>query len=797
MTAVISASPGSGFSVPLNEDDEAQSWEFLESIDNGAGAAAGSYSGSGSGELVFAPPTAGSPSIISQGSWGLVQQHNHHAAGHHQQQTLNQTPSPVMSSQHSSGHSHSHSQSHSHTQHALSPSPYSGTGTGTFGVGDVSATASMNDGIGGTPMMFDFASNMPLNSPQQQQQHHHQQHQTSHDDFVTQALLSEQVAAFSRVSQDFGYSAQDLMMTQFSGGFGNSMQMMPDASFNTLDPQAQLAQQLGIPLSMQGNANVEPWDPTRTTSMQASSLVTDHFTPPAVSDGSSVSLSPRAPLSPPVKQEPRSATKKTAPQPMAGPRRASSGIQKTQKKRKSSSATRSRSDSPDQAKIQDGMFMFCNQTQDTWANGGVVDMEHADRPSAKGRKGGLSEEKRANALRVRQVGACFCCRMRKVACDGERPCRQCKKLCTQVPEAVCWKFADFNAYLFPEFIRGHLQKEQTAQFITDNVASFTLNGVDTPCTVTLSSGITFASKLVIRAKFFTAKNVTSDAMQQWFHFIGDRGVDLESLRAAPIGLDIADGSGSGSQRNELRRKVEAYMDALVSEPSYSLQLTDAIRKTTLPREVLQLVHKYAQQSSDSIVRRALAIYAMHYVMTRQLTMTQQSIASLQMVNPVAATGPYMTPRLLNRQIKTIVDDVMQHEVQALFDDFTSRLKKKHQKEWAPCMAAFLVFTLLMEAVEAAADVFAITDNEIEMRSQRQARFRRSEALNNNMSIENMAFKQFAFQFHNIYSTHSRDGAGKTFNPLNDTDGWEELRQLDPAAAELVSGLRTLTDFNCE
>lgn len=747
MAAVLpsGASPVSGYSMPLNEDDESsQSWEFLESFS----ADAGSFAGSGAGEMVF---PAASPSIISQGSWNVVST----TPGQHMRAL--QTPSPVMSQ----------------NANLLSASPFSGAAT--FG----GAPAANLDNGNGTTMVFDF-SNVPLDTQQQSPQHQ----------FVTQALLNEQVAALA--PQDFMYSPEDLMISGLNVGF-DTAPMMPEATFNALEQQTQFRQQLGIPLSMQGHANVEPWDPT---GMQNNVFVSEQFTtPPPRSDGSSISLSPRSPSSPPVKQEPRQPSKRANQQAIHSVPRRPSGVQKTQKKKASTSP---RADSPNHNnnKFKDGMLMFCNQTVDNWGKNAFGDMENIERSSQKGRKGALSEEVRANALKVRQTGACFCCHIRKVKCDQARPCKNCVKLCTQVPEAVCWKFADFNDVLFPDFIRGHFRKEAMAKFVHDNVASFTVNGVDTPCIVTLSSGATFGAKLVVKAKFFTARAVTSDIMQQWYHFIGDRGVDLEALRAAPIGLDIADGAASGSLRSELRRKVEAYVDALVAEPSYSLQLTDSIRKTMVPRKVLHLVQQYAQASGAPIVRRALSIYAMHYVMTRHLTMTTQSIASLQQANPVAAAaGGFMTPRLLNRQIKTIVDDVLQQEVHALFDEFTKRLKQKHRTQWAPCLAAFLVFTLLMEAIETAADVFAITDTEIEMRSRRQARFSRAQALEINNTIENMPFKQFAFQFHNIYSTHSRDASAKSFNPLCGED-LNDLRELDPAGLDLVLGLRNILQFDC-
>ncbi|PSR94394.1 hypothetical protein BD289DRAFT_363469 [Coniella lustricola] len=420
-------------------------------------------------------------------------------------------------------------------------------------------------------------------------------------------------------------------------------------------------------------------------------------------------------------------------------------------------------------------------------------MENIERSSQKGRKGALSEEVRANALRVRQTGACFCCHIRKVKCDEQRPCKNCVKVCTQVPELVCWKFADFSEILFPGMMRNHFQREETARFIEQNISSFTINGIETPCRITLSSSERFATKLVLMAKFFTTKDAASDINTHWYHFIGYQGIEMAKLKAAPVGLDIPDGAAGASQRSELRRKIETYAESLAMEPDYARQVTTAIRKTLVPFKILNIVRQYGIKSGASIVRRALTILGMHYVMTRQLLITQQSIAGLQHINTTTPNGPFMTSRLLNRQIKMVLDDIMQQEINTIFDDFTKRLKGKNRKQWAPCFAAFLVLCLLMEAIETAADTFAIAGCEIELRSGRPPNFMRKQALELNEEIENMPFKQFAIQFHNIFQTHQRESAAKTFNPLFG-DGLEEFAKDDPAAWELVSSLRNLIDM---
>ncbi|KAH8889280.1 hypothetical protein GQ53DRAFT_630086, partial [Thozetella sp. PMI_491] len=408
----------------------------------------------------------------------------------------------------------------------------------------------------------------------------------------------------------------------------------------------------------------------------------------------------------------------------------------------------------------------------------------AMRPSQRGRKGPLANDTKENALQVRRLGACFCCHARKVKCDKERPCRNCKKLTVQVPQVICWQFQDFLPVLFPDFIRGHFRKDEMTRFITENIVGFAVDGAEQSCSVELFSGPRFTTTFAVTAKFFTAK--TPDVLQHWHLTNGRNAVDLQSRGAAPIGLDME----GGPQKEELKKKAKEYIQAIIQEPAYAEQVTDSLRHTDLPRKVLRIVQNYSYRCDSPIVKRALSIYAMHYVMTRHLCLTRQTIVNLGPTKLVPQNVPWVTPRVLNRQIKAVVDEMMMREMQLLFENFSKSLKPKSRKEWAPCLAAFLILTLFMESVETAADSFVISQNEVNLRNRAQPKWKRSFALDINKEVENLPFKQFAYQFHQIYQTHSKDASAKSFNPLLD-DGCFEQGELDRYAAEMVWQLRKL------
>ncbi|XXH05161.1 hypothetical protein Hte_011586 [Hypoxylon texense] len=413
----------------------------------------------------------------------------------------------------------------------------------------------------------------------------------------------------------------------------------------------------------------------------------------------------------------------------------------------------------------------------------------AMRTTQRGRKGPLAHETKESALQVRRLGACFCCHSRKVKCDKERPCKNCKKLTAQVPQIMCWQFGDFLPVLFPDFIRSHFKKDQMTSFISEHVENFKPNGTELTCQVELFSGARFGSTLSIPASFFTPKS--AEILQHWHMNMDMSQMDLQSRGAAPIGID----PDNATQREELKKRAREYIQNLTAEPMYAEQVTDAIRSTQLPRKVLTIIQRYAQRSESaqaSMVKRALSIYVMHYVLTRQLCLTNATIVSLRDTNLVSQNNPWLTARVLNRQVKAVLDELLLKEMQSLFDGFSKSLKPKLRKEWAPCLAAFLALCLFMETVEAAADTFVISQNEIAMRNRSRPEYRRDFALALCREIDNMPFKQFAYQFHQIYQTHTRDTGAKAFNPLVDANAGQ-IAELDPAAAEMVAALKELLE----
>ncbi len=312
----------------------------------------------------------------------------------------------------------------------------------------------------------------------------------------------------------------------------------------------------------------------------------------------------------------------------------------------------------------------------------------------------------------------------------------------------------------------------------------------------------------------------------------------------PVGIDPKD----GNQREALRRRAREYVHSLAAEPRYAEQVTDSLRGTQLPRRVLEIVQRYAQRAQSAMVRRALAVYATHYVLTRQLCLTPGTLDRLQRLQQAQpAKLPFLSPgigahsaltttRVLNRQVKAVLDEHLLKETQGLFAAFGSALKPRSRAEWAECLASFLVLCLLFEGIEAAADTFVVSEAEVALRTRRRSTAAtvafdadenkvgggggfavggRRQALDVCREIDNLPFRQVAYRFHAVYQTHhvresgvgppangssaggsGSGSAGLTFNPLVDP---KLDMDLEPAAAEMAASLRALLDIDgsCE
>ncbi|KKA27230.1 hypothetical protein TD95_005151 [Thielaviopsis punctulata] len=406
----------------------------------------------------------------------------------------------------------------------------------------------------------------------------------------------------------------------------------------------------------------------------------------------------------------------------------------------------------------------------------------------RGRKGPLNSKTKEAALEVRRKGACFCCRLRKVKCGMERPCSNCVKLHDSIPQLMCWQFEDFVATLFPGFVREHFREDAVASFYTQNILDFTFNGKPYGLSIALSSSCNFNTQLVIDTHIFTPKD--KNILQHWHVHSNDYNVAMDLRSAVPIGIDPK----NKAQLSELAKKVKEYLAALPREPHFARQLTQTMEHSDVSHQIICMVQRYAKSTKSKLVDSALTLYGMQYVMSRQLSLTDASLNHLRHAGiSIAPTAKWVTSRVLNRQVKRIIDQQMRDELTRIFKLFEAALKRKSRDKWAPCLAAFLILCLFMEAVEVALETYVMAEQQIQKLKNATSSISRLQVYDANQEIENMPFRKFVYQFHHLYQTYSKDASTAPFNPLADYRA-STFESLDRPAQEFVRDLRMFISY---
>lgn len=560
-----------------------------------------------------------------------------------------------------------------------------------------------------------------------------------------------------------------------------------------------------IPDGFQSGPNVPPWNPGGLQSPAGSSPIfmlegPGSASPPSYPYRQQLSISPQASVSPHprsslgTKPEPAHSTNHgtvtrkrsvaTTPNPIAIPKTShSSRVRKSRKDKLPASSSSSSNTGISQFHVVtlDSIHAHAHSTNPYEC------FEPAKQPSTKGRKGPLADDSRIAAKKIRQFGACFCCRARKVKCDLGRPCGACKRMMVQVPQLMCWKFDDFLTYLFPTFIRDHLHKVQISKFIAENVVDFAPNGIEQKCEVELFGGRLFSSTIRVPGKFFTPK-AGAELTRHWHQQVRRHStVDRQARYTPPIGLDIE----SSQQREELGTTLKTYLSSLRAEPQFAAQLTaDYIKYSSLPFRILDMVHGYYRRSPHPIVEKALNIYALQYTMTHHLCLTNRSISSLNFTHLLAPNNGFVTLRLMSRQLKSLIDELLQDEMTELFELLTKTLKPKARDDYVPCLAAFLVLCLFMESLQVGTDTFVSSSNDVWMRERTGKMYDGRLARDANRDVVARPFAQFALMFHQVYATYSKEAGVKGFNPLIDDGCLGELKISD---RDLMLGLRKLLE----
>ncbi|KAH8650830.1 hypothetical protein BGZ60DRAFT_189841 [Tricladium varicosporioides] len=402
------------------------------------------------------------------------------------------------------------------------------------------------------------------------------------------------------------------------------------------------------------------------------------------------------------------------------------------------------------------------------------------------RRGPLEPKVAEKATGVRRQGACWNCWIQKVPCSIGHPCERCKKHFSPNPEAACShaKFKDYECYFFPDFLHSHFKKRKIEDLLNEHTSGFT----DTTLQVEVAAGACF-KPLVVVANVFRPQTWELLGQHRLAIDQENQASRLVLQNSAPVGL-------LGVPTAELKEKCRDHIEQMIKNKAYPGHISP-VGATQIPYNVLWAAQIYVGTSKDSLVQQALMLHAIHYFMKSFLTFSDESARNVyQALQEYGAPqDPYLSSRLLNRQIKYAMHLLSRDITHEVLVGLERAMRTKEKDSWGRSFCAFLVLCLSMEDLEIAADTFVVCDMQKEGANSVYSREQSLEACRN---LDNNPFEHCKKLFHDIYRTHrksqrvDREGG---FNPLqNLADGDKGSGLEDPATDAMA---RAIFKMVCE
>jgi hypothetical protein len=114
-------------------------------------------------------------------------------------------------------------------------------------------------------------------------------------------------------------------------------------------------------------------------------------------------------------------------------------------------------------------------------------------------------------------------------------------------------------------------------------------------------------------------------------------------------------------------------------------------------------------TQNNLLRQALVIHSIHYIKGVLITFCEDSASkALRNLRNPPANPPslrHLSARILNRQIKGILNLLLQDLQKQLLDDFDGELKRSEKETWLLCLCTYFVFCMCIEQVQLAVDAF--------------------------------------------------------------------------------------------
>ncbi|KUJ15459.1 uncharacterized protein LY89DRAFT_783598 [Mollisia scopiformis] len=371
------------------------------------------------------------------------------------------------------------------------------------------------------------------------------------------------------------------------------------------------------------------------------------------------------------------------------------------------------------------------------------------------RKGKLDPETAEKARRIRRMKACWNCWIQKVPCSEEKTCERCTKLFSPVADQLCCRsgFKDYESTFFPDYLHAHFKKKKIEDLISEHTSGFS----NTVLVVDVSTGGLFKA-MTLTANVFKPK--TRELLRH-ASLVSQPGQDSQLVErySAPVGI-------LGLSPPEMKKLCTEHIDEMIANPSYAAQAT-AGDDTKLPCEILEIVRKYCSKKDIPLVQNALKMHAIHYFMSTLITFSEESAekVSRSIRNYDALLEPYLSSRLLNRQIKYVMHKLHRELTIEVLEGLERSLRARTKDSWGPSFCTILILCLCIEDLQIAADTMVVCDM---LKKGNESQYTRDQSYQVCLALDEYPFSQCKRLFHDIYKSHKEANGGAReggFNPL--------------------------------
>ncbi|CZR58090.1 uncharacterized protein PAC_07980 [Phialocephala subalpina] len=371
------------------------------------------------------------------------------------------------------------------------------------------------------------------------------------------------------------------------------------------------------------------------------------------------------------------------------------------------------------------------------------------------RKGKLDPETAEKARRIRRMKACWNCWIQKVPCSEEKTCERCTKLFSPVADQLCCRtgFKDYETTFFPEYLHLHFKKKKIEDLISEHTSGFS----NTVLVVDVSTGGLF-KPLTLSVNIFKPKD---RELLRHASLVSQPGQDSQLVErySAPVGI-------LGMSQSEMKKLCTEHIDEMIANPRYAAQATVG-DDTQLPCEILEIVRKYCSKKDLPLVQNALRLHTIHYFMSTLITFSEESAekVSRSIRNYDALLEPYLSSRLLNRQIKYVMHKLHREITIEVLEGLERSLRARTKDSWGPSFCTILILCLCIEDLQIAADTMVVCDM---LKKGTESKYTRDQSYQVCLALDEYPFMQCKRLFHDIYKSHKEQNGGAReggFNPL--------------------------------